>query len=352
MKNIIITGGAGFIGSNLAKKIVKNNKILIIDKLTSSSNIANIKEILNNKNCIFKKVDICNFQKIKKIFFKFKPDYIFNLAAESHVDKSIDNADQFIKTNILGVYNLLKISHNYYVQNYKRNFKFIFHHISTDEVFGDLPKNSNFKFNENNNYKPNSPYSASKAGADHLVRAWNKTFNLPTIISNCSNNFGEYQHPEKLIPHTILNFIKGKNVPVYGNGKNIRDWIYVKDHCEALIKIMKKGKVGETYNIGANCEIQNIDIVNQICKILESKLKNKKLKRLIKFVDDRPGHDFRYAINSRKMKTQLNWSPKFKFKNSLNTTVNWYIKNNFWWERILNKGYKLERIGKSNKKKL
>jgi|LakMenE01Jun11ns_1017448.scaffolds.fasta_scaffold9806029_1 dTDP-glucose 4,6-dehydratase len=352
MKKIIITGGAGFIGSNLAKKLIGNNKILIIDKLTTRSNILNIGSILKNKNFFFKKIDICNFEQIKKVFYKFKPNYIFNLAAESHVDKSIDNADQFIKTNILGVYNLLKISHDYYNQYYNKKLKFIFHHISTDEVFGDLPRNSKFKFDENYNYKPNSPYSASKASSDHLVRAWNKTFHLPTIISNCSNNFGEYQHPEKLIPHTILSFIKGKDVPVYGKGRNIRDWIYVQDHCDALIKIMNKGKIGNTYNIGANCEIRNIDIVKQICKTLEKKLKNTKLKKLIKFVEDRPGHDFRYAVDSSKINNELKWISKYKFKDSLDHTINWYIKNKFWWQQIINKGYKLKRIGKNNEKKI
>ena len=345
MKKIIITGGAGFIGCNLAKKLVKTNKIMILDKLSSSSNINNIKTILKNKNCCFKKIDICNYSKVKKVFYQFKPNYIFNLAAESHVDKSIDNASQFIRTNIFGVYNLLRICDEYYKTNCKKNERFIFHQISTDEVFGDLPKKSKIKFSESHKYNPSSPYSATKASSDHLVRAWNKTYNLPVIISNCSNNFGEYQHPEKLIPHTILNFVNRKRVPIYGKGENIRDWIYVQDHCNALIKIMNKGQIGETYNIGANCEIKNIDVVNAICKILEKKLNKQGLAKLIQFVDDRPGHDLKYAVNSNKIKKKLNWKAKYEFDNSLNKTINWYLDNTNWWKKIIQSGYKLKRIG-------
>ena len=227
----------------------------------------------------------------------------------------------------------------------KKNERFIFHQISTDEVFGDLPKKSKIKFSESHKYNPSSPYSATKASSDHLVRAWNKTYNLPVIISNCSNNFGEYQHPEKLIPHTILNFVNRKRVPIYGKGENIRDWIYVQDHCNALIKIMNKGQIGETYNIGANCEIKNIDVVNAICKILEKKLNKQGLAKLIQFVDDRPGHYLKYAVNSNKIKKKLNWKAKYEFDNSLNKTINWYLDNTNWWKKIIQSGYKLKRIG-------
>jgi dTDP-glucose 4,6-dehydratase len=272
-KKILVTGGAGFIGNSLIKTLLRNkkNKVLNIDKLTYAGNLDSLKSAEKNPNYLFKKIDINDKKKIKNIFKQFKPDYIFNLAAESHVDKSIENPEDFIRTNILGTCNLLNISKNYY----KKNKKFIFHHISTDEVYGGLSKNSKETFDEQTLYKPNSPYAASKACSDHLVRSWYKTYNLPIIISNCSNNYGYYQYPEKLIPHVILNAIKNKAIPVYGDGKQIRDWIHVDDHCNALIKIMQNGKPGESYNVGASCQRTNIQLIKLILNCLKKIIKQK-----------------------------------------------------------------------------
>ena len=347
-KKILVTGGAGFIGSSLIKFLLKDkkNKVFNIDNLTYAGNLNTLQSIIRNKNYFFKKVDINNKKKIQSIFKQFKPNYVYNLAAESHVDKSIENPDGFIQTNILGTYNLLNVSKNYY----KKNKKFIFHHISTDEVYGELSKNSKNTFNEQYRYQPNSPYAASKACSDHLVRSWSKTYKLPVIISNCSNNYGSYQYPEKLIPHVILSALKNKEIPIYGNGEQIRDWIHVDDHCEALIKIMKYGRIGETYNVGASCQKSNIQVVKLILKYL-SKMSKKKSKHivhfnhLITFVKDRPGHDFKYAINSNKIQKKLNWQPKKSFEEGIWDTVKWYLDNKTWWNKILKKKYKLQRIG-------
>jgi dTDP-glucose 4,6-dehydratase len=347
-KKILVTGGAGFIGSSLIKALLRNKKykVLNIDKLTYAGNLDSLKAVEKNLNYSFKKVDINNKKKINKLFKKFKPDYIYNLAAESHVDNSIDNPDDFIKTNILGTYTLLNISKDYF----KKNKKFIFHHISTDEVYGELSKNSKETFDEQSLYKPNSPYAASKASSDHLVKAWYKTYDLPIIISNCSNNYGNYQYPEKLIPHVILNALKNKEIPVYGDGKQIRDWIHVDDHCDALIKIMKDGEPGKSYNVGASCQKTNIHVVKLILNCL-SKIINERSKRkvsfnhLIKFVKDRPGHDFKYAINSGKIKKELKWKPAISFELGIYNTVKWYVNNVDWWEKILKKKYKLHRVG-------
>ena len=347
-KKILVTGGAGFIGNSLIKALLRNkkNKVLNIDKLTYAGNLDSLKSAEENLNYLFKKIDINNKKKIKNVFKQFKPDYIFNLAAESHVDKSIENPEDFIRTNILGTCNLLNISKNYY----KKNKKFIFHHISTDEVYGGLSKNSKETFDEQTLYKPNSPYAASKACSDHLVRSWYKTYNLPIIISNCSNNYGYYQYPEKLIPHVILNAIKNKAIPVYGDGKQIRDWIHVDDHCNALIKIMQNGKPGESYNVGASCQRTNIQLIKLILNCLKKIIKqtskrNVCFNHLIKFVKDIPGHDFKYAINSSKIKRELRWEPAIPFEIGIYNTVKWYVINRNWWEKILKKKYKLRRIG-------
>ena len=334
MIKILITGGSGFIGTNLINLLISKNKysILNIDKNTYASNkyLESLK--LSSKIYSHAKIDICNYEELKKIIIKFKPDRVMHLAAESHVDNSISGSREFIQTNIIGTYNLLEIC-RLYLLNLKQSQKksFIFHHISTDEVYGDLSKKGK-PFKEINRYLPSSPYSASKASSDHLVRAWHRTYKLPIIITNCSNNFGPYQHNEKLIPKTILNALKGKTIPVYGNGKQIRDWLFVTDHSDALLKVQKKGKIGETYNIGGNTEKKNIDVVIDILKYLDHiiKIKPKGLKSfqsLITFVKDRPGHDLRYSINTSKIKKELNWKPSISFKKGIKITVDWYLKH-------------------------
>ena len=334
---ILVTGGCGFIGSHLVKKLLKNKKniVLNLDSIAKYSSNESLNEILLNKNYKFKKCDINNFKKLKQIIFEFKPKIIFHLAAESHVDRSIESSLSFIKTNILGTFNLLEISRVYLEKYKKLKFKFI--HISTDEVYGELKQNEK-KFVENSPYLPNSPYSASKASSDHLVRAWNKTYKLPTIITNCSNNYGPWQFPEKLIPLIIYKLINKKNLPVYGNGKNIRDWIYVEDHVRALIIISQKGKIGQKYNIGSNYEISNINLVKRICKIFDSIYpKNIPHSKLIKFVKDRKGHDFRYAINSNKLDKKLKFKSKYQFNKNLNLTIHWYLNNYKWLHKKISR---------------
>ena len=332
--NIIVTGGLGFIGSTLIKSLLKNKKFNIfnIDKISKVS----VKESLFNlskselKRYHFLKENIQNYNKIKIIINKIKPDAIFNLAAESHVDNSIINPSHFIHTNVLGTYNLLDISKNYFYHYKKEKKKFRFIHVSTDEVYGSLSKNSK-PFIETDKYFPNSPYSASKASSDHLVHAWYKTYNLPCIITNCSNNYGPWQFPEKLIPVVIAKAILNKNIPIYGDGQNIRDWIHVNDHVDSLIQIFNKGKIGENYNIGSNNEISNIKLVELICAYLNKTIpKKKNYLSLIKFVSDRPGHDFRYSINANKIKNSLNIKPKYNFKKGIESTVDWYVNNSIW----------------------
>ncbi len=326
----LITGGSGFIGSHLVKLLLqeKKNYVYNIDKLTYASN-NNLNDLKNNHKYSFKKLDISNYTKIYKEIISFKPDIIFNLAAETHVDKSIINSNEFINTNILGTFYLLKASLNYFqnINNNKKNqFKFI--QISTDEVYGSLIKNEKH-FTEKSNYKPNSPYSASKASADHIVRAWNKTYKFPSIITHCSNNYGPYQNHEKFIPMIINNALKCKAITIYGSGKQLRDWIHVEDHVNALYLISKKGKIGETYNIGSNNIKQNINIAKKICKYLNKIIKKKNINYLnyITFINDRLGHDFKYAINTTKIYKKLNWKSKINFNEGLYRTVNWYIKN-------------------------
>tara|TARA_B100000989_G_scaffold172464_1_gene129259 strand:- start:14994 stop:15989 length:996 start_codon:yes stop_codon:yes gene_type:complete len=326
---IIILGGAGFIGINFLKTIIKNKKynILNIDKLSYASNKKEIKKLSIYKNYTFKKIDISNYSKINNAINAFKPNRIINFAAETHVDNSIKSSLEFVKSNYLGTYNLLLSSQNFYNKLSALNKKkFIFFQISTDEVYGSLKKNDN-KFTEEHQINPRSPYSATKAGSDHLVKSWFHTYNLPVFVSHCSNNFGPFQHKEKLIPKTIECCINKKTIPIYGKGKQIREWIYVQDHVEAILHILKFGKIGQSYNIGSGFEIENINLVKQICRIYNELSKSSfNTVKLIKFVQDRPGHDFRYSLNSKKIKN-LKWNNKYNFEISLTRTIIWYMNN-------------------------
>ena len=332
----LITGGLGFIGSNfILRKIEESShEVLNYDKKTYAGNYANLKKVEKNKNYQFILGDISDFNLISDTIKNYRPDVIINFAAESHVDRSIDSADEFINTNVVGTVNMLKASMSYFeLLNDKSGFKFM--HISTDEVFGDLDANGFFK--ENSLYNPSSPYSASKASSDHFVRAWHKTYGLPILISNCSNNFGPFQFPEKLIPLMIIKCINRQSLPIYGDGKNIRDWIFVGDHCSAIDSILEKGNLGETYLIGANNEKTNLEIINFICNYFNNSSHNKDnfdYFSLIKYVKDRPGHDFRYAIDSSKLRNKLQWTPKYSFEKALETTIDWYINNKIWYEKV------------------
>ena len=340
---IFVTGGSGFIGSNFIRLIINksNHKVINIDKLTYAGNKNNLLDLIKNKRYFFEKADIANKAQISRLFSKYKPNIVINFAAESHVDRSIHGPKDFIHTNIQGVFNLLEIQRNFYnsltPQN-KRMYRFI--HISTDEVYGSLTLGDS-RFNEENQYRPNSPYSASKASSDHLVRAWNRTYGLPTIITNCSNNYGPYQYPEKFIPLCILNILENKPIPIYGDGSNIRDWIYVDDHCRAIKLVMDNGKVGEVYNIGSGNEVNNLEIAKGIYRVLNSQNYNEKLflKNYIKFVKDRLGHDYRYAINASKIKKQLGWKPEVSFNSGLKKTVEWYLENLNWVKKIKTSQY-------------
>ena len=338
MQKVLVTGGLGFIGSNLVKLLLdKKYNVINIDKISYSSNFYNTKDFSRSRKYKFIKCDLKNQKKIEKILNKFKPNCIFNLAAETHVDRSIDSPKNFIDSNILGTFSLLECFRKYFYK-YKKG-KLI--HISTDEVYGDILKG---RSKENDRYKPSSPYAASKASSDHLVTSYIRTFNLPAIITNCSNNYGPRQHPEKLIPKMIYNIINNKPLPLYGNGKNSREWIYVKDHCEALIKIFKSGIVGETYNIGSNKNLNNIEICKSLLNIAKKNIKiGKKIR--IKFIKDRPGHDKRYALNSSKLIKKLKWKPKTNFLNGINKTFLWYLNNKKYF-RSLNKKDINKRLGK------
>ncbi len=324
MKRVIVTGGAGFIGSCLVKLLLKKKYIVLnLDKLSYAGTLHNLDEVRTNKNYSFIKVDICDQKRLEKIILKFKPHAVFHVAAETHVDNSIENPRKFIKNNIVGTFSLLEILRRYDNLKKVNNLKIIY--VSTDEVYGSI--NGNKKFTEKSQIKPNNPYSASKASGQHLARSWFKTFKLPIIVTNCSNNFGPFQHKEKFIPKIILSCFKNKQIPIYGNGKNIRDWIYVEDHCLALITILNKGVVGEVYNIGNNYELKNIDIVKIICKTIDKQIGKKTNSfNLVKYINDRKGHDFRYAINSNKLK-KIGWKPKNSFEKNIQKTINWYFKN-------------------------
>lgn len=344
---ILITGGAGFIGSALIRTILRDTEfsIINIDKLTYAGNLESLKDFSSNPRYKFLKIDICDQKSVENVFYEHKPTVVMNLAAESHVDRSIDSPHGFLQTNVFGTFNLLENSRKYYQTLDKVNKDaFRFHHISTDEVYGDLSDNDP-SFQETNPYNPSSPYSASKASSDHLVRAWGRTYDLPFLITNCSNNYGPFQFPEKLIPLTIINAMNGKDIPVYGDGMQIRDWLFVSDHVSALIKVLLNSNVGQTYNIGGHNEITNIKVVENICDLLDellpSKFSNIKTHReLISFVTDRPGHDKRYAINASKIQNDLGWVPDKTFESGLRTTVKWYIENKIWWERVLSGEYK------------
>lgn len=335
-KKIIVTGGLGFIGSNLIELLIKKNYFVInIDKVTYSSNFYNIKEYKKSKKYKFIKCDIKN-KKLKKIFLRYKPAGIFNLAAETHVDRSIDNPENFIQSNIVGVYNLLESFKEY---SKKYNSKLI--HISTDEVYGDI---LNGRSSEKYPYQPSSPYAASKAASDHLVSSYVRTYQIPAMITNCSNNYGPKQHPEKLIPKLIYNILNNKTLPIYGKGTNSREWIYVQDHCEALLKVFLKGKIGEFYNIGSNKNLNNLEVSRELINVSRKIIKlGKKVK--IQFVKDRPGHDLRYALNSNKIKSELGWSPKTNFRQGIKLTFDWYNKNKNYYKSLSKKDI-LKRLGK------
>lgn len=345
---ILITGGAGFIGSALIRYIINHTEdsVMNVDKLTYAGNLESLTSVSNNPRYQFAQIDICDKTKMQQVFNEFQPDVIMNLAAETHVDRSIDSPDAFLQTNILGTYHLLEISRCYW-QNLsdKRQQKFRFHHISTDEVFGDLD-DTDALFSETTPYSPNSPYSASKASSDHLVRAWQRTYGLPTVITNCSNNYGPFHFPEKLIPLMILNALQGKPLPVYGDGSQVRDWLFVEDHAKALYLVVTQGKIGESYNIGGFNERKNIEVVETICSLLdELRPQSTPYANLISFVKDRPGHDRRYAIDANKIKRELGWQPEHSFETGIRKTVQWYLDNRTWWENILNGKYQLQRLG-------
>ena len=337
MKKIIVTGGLGFIGSNLIELLLKKNfSVINIDKVTYSSNFYNTQDFSKNTRYRFIKCDLNNKSKLNKIIFKYKPICIFNLAAETHVDRSIDGPESFIKSNILGVFNLLEIFRKFS----KKNIKTRLIHISTDEVYGDILRG---RSDENYPYKPSSPYAASKASSDHLVYSYVRTFKIPAIVTNCSNNYGPKQHPEKLIPKLIYNILNNKSLPIYGNGKNSREWIYVKDHCEALLKVFQKGKIGEFYNIGSNKNLNNLEICKSLIKIAKKNIKiGKNVK--IKFIKDRPGHDIRYALDSKKILTELGWKTKMNFKKGIEKTFLWYLNNNNYYKSISKKDI-VKRLG-------
>ncbi|CPR16099.1 dTDP-glucose 4,6-dehydratase [Brenneria goodwinii] len=355
MKRILITGGAGFIGSALVRHIITEtpNSVVVVDKLTYAGNLASLAPVADSARFAFEQVDICDRAALDKVFAEYQPAMVMHLAAESHVDRSIDGPAAFIETNIVGTYSLLEAARHYWQgMETAEKAAFRFHHISTDEVFGDLHGTDDL-FTETTPYAPSSPYSASKASSDHLVRAWLRTYGLPTIITNCSNNYGPYHFPEKLIPLVILNAVAGKPLPVYGDGAQIRDWLFVEDHARALYKVVTEGVVGETYNIGGHNERKNIEVVQTICDLLEELAPNKPAgvrhyRDLITYVKDRPGHDMRYAIDAGKIERELGWRPQETFESGMKKTVSWYLNNEKWWRSVQDGSYTGERLGLDN----
>ena len=351
-KKLLITGGAGFIGSAVIRHLIDNtaHHVINIDKLTYAGNLESLTTIENSDRYIFEQVDICDATEIKRVFNEHQPDIVMHLAAESHVDRSIDGPGEFIQTNIVGTYVLLEAARSYWSQlDADKQQGFRFHHVSTDEVYGDLEGMDDL-FTEETPYAPSSPYSAAKASSDHLVRAWQRTFELPTLITNCSNNYGPYQFPEKLIPLIILNALEGKDLPIYGDGKQIRDWLYVDDHARALVHVALKGEIGETYNIGGHNEKQNIEVVKTVCKILDKLVPSQlqginRYEELITYVTDRAGHDVRYAIDASKIADELGWTPDETFESGIEKTVQWYLDNMTWCERVQDGSYMRERLG-------
>ncbi|EKO3859304.1 dTDP-glucose 4,6-dehydratase [Vibrio harveyi] len=349
---ILVTGGAGFIGSAVIRHIIRDTQdtVINLDKLTYAGNLESLAEVSDSERYHFEHVDICQRDELDRVFAKHQPDLVMHLAAESHVDRSIDGPAAFIETNVMGTYHLLESARQYWsTLDETRKAAFRFHHISTDEVYGDLEGTDDL-FTETTSYAPSSPYSASKASSDHLVRAWQRTYGFPTLVTNCSNNYGPYHFPEKLIPLMILNALDGKPLPVYGDGMQIRDWLFVEDHARALYKVVTEGEIGETYNIGGHNEKANIEVVKTICSLLEEFRPNKpagveSYESLITYVKDRPGHDVRYAIDATKIAQELNWTPEETFESGIRKTVEWYLNNQQWWQRVLDGSYSLERLG-------
>jgi dTDP-glucose 4,6-dehydratase len=354
---ILVTGGAGFIGSAVIRHIIQNTQDFVVnlDKLTYAGNLESLKDIADSDRYVFEQVDICNVDELTRVFAEHQPDAVMHLAAESHVDRSIDSPAEFIQTNIMGTYILLEAARLYWnelPENKKSVFRF--HHISTDEVYGDLEGPEDL-FTEETSYAPSSPYSASKASSDHLVRAWMRTYGFPTVVTNCSNNYGPFHFPEKLIPLVILNALEGKALPIYGKGNQVRDWLYVEDHACALYKVVTEGGIGETYNIGGHNEKKNIEVVLTICDLLEELVPDNEhsitggnqngFKGLITYVQDRPGHDIRYAIDASKIEKKLGWVPKESFESGLRKTVKWYLENNKWVAHVQDGSYQRERLG-------
>lgn len=346
----LVTGGAGFIGSAVIRHLINNTKhqVVNVDKLTYAGNLHSIESVSNSERYSVEHVDICDSSEIQRVFKEHQPDIVMHLAAESHVDRSIDGPGEFIQTNIVGTYTLLDEARTYWsTLNEEKQRIFRFHHISTDEVYGDLEGTDDL-FTETTPYAPSSPYSASKASSDHLVRAWQRTYGFPTLVTNCSNNYGPYHFPEKLIPLVILNALEEKALPIYGKGDQIRDWLYVEDHARALVLVATQGEIAETYNIGGHNEKQNIEVVQTICQILDKKVpreNNQPYADLITFVTDRPGHDVRYAIDASKIAKELGWEPQETFETGLEKTVQWYLDNETWWSAVQDGTYQRERLG-------